>query len=93
MESFFLCQHYVMQGGNLMKWVDLPDGYVLAQLGNQPQRGIQLIIFIVGHVGHNNHHEPSRAARVHTSHHPILWEGKPNGRLQRSSGSQGANDL
>lgn len=55
--------------------VVLPDGYVLTQLGNQPQRGIQLVIFIVGHVGHNHYHEATRAARVHTSHYPILWKG------------------
>lgn len=52
----------------------LPDRYVLAQLGYQPQRGIQLLVFIVGHVGHNHYHEPTRAARVHTSHYPILWK-------------------
>lgn len=57
----------------------LPDGYVLAQLGYQPQRGIQHLIFIVGHVGHDHYHEPSRAAWVHSSHYPILWKGKANG--------------
>lgn len=61
-----------MLGEHSMILVALPDGQVLAQLGNQPQRGIQLIILIVGHVGHNHYHEPSRAARVHTCHHPIL---------------------
>lgn len=55
----------------------LPDGHVLTQLGNQAQRGIQLLILIVGHVGHNHYHEPTRAAWVHTGHHPILWKGKP----------------
>ena len=52
--------------------MSLPDGYVLTQLCDQPQRGIQLLIFIVGHVGHNHYHEPARAARVHTGHYPIL---------------------
>lgn len=54
--------------------VVLPDGYVLPQFGNPSQRRIQLFIFIVGHVGHNNHHEPGRAAWVNTSHYPILWK-------------------
>lgn len=67
--------------------VALPDGYVLAQLCNQPQRRIQLFIFIVGHVGHHHYHEPSRAAWVHTSHYPILWKGKTIAGLQRSSES------
>lgn len=73
--------------------VALPDGYVLAQPGNQPLRGIQLIVSIVGHVGHDHYHEPTRAARVHTSHYPILWKGKTNEGLQRSSGSHRAKDI
>lgn len=56
---------------------------MLSQLGNQAQRGIQLLIFIVGHVGHNYHHEPGRAAWVHSSHYPILRTGKPKGSLQK----------
>ena len=77
-----------MLGEHVMISVAVPDGYVLAKLGNQSQRGIQLIILIVGHVGHNHYHEPSRAARVHTSHYPILWKGTTNAVLQRSSESQ-----
>lgn len=73
--------------------VALPDGYVLAQFGNQPKRGVQLMIFIVGHVGHNHYHEPTRASRVHTSHYPILCKGKPNAGLERLSDSPRANNL
>lgn len=61
-----------MLGQHITRPVGLPDRHVLAKLGYQTQRGIQLIIFIVGHVGHNHYHEPSRAAWVHTSHYPIL---------------------
>lgn len=64
-----------------------PDGDVLTQLGNQPQRRVQLFEFIVGHVGHNYYHEPGRAAWVHTSHYPILRKGKTVAVLQRSSES------
>ena len=72
--------------------VALPDRYVLAQFGNQSQRGIQLMIFIVGHVGHNHDHEPTRASRVHTSHYPILCKGKPDAGLERLSESPSANN-
>lgn len=39
-----------MLGQHIKTTLALPDRYVLAKLGNQPQRGIQLFIFIVGHV-------------------------------------------
>lgn len=58
--------------------VPLPDGNVLAQLGNQAQRRIQHLVFIVRHVGHDHDHEASRAAGVHASHYPILWTGRTN---------------
>lgn len=82
-----------MVAEHIMLSAALPDGYVLAKLGYQPQGGIKLLISIVGHVGHNHYHEPSRAARVHTSHYPILWKGKPKARLQRSPQSQRAKNL
>lgn len=69
----------------------LPDWYVLTQLGNQAQRGIQLLIFIVGHVGHNDYHEASRAARVHTSHYPILWRSTTRGHEKPSQDETSRN--
>lgn len=62
--------------------VALPDRYMLAQLCYQPQGGIQLFVFIVGHVRCNHYYEAWRAARVHTSHHPILLISKQNHKLQ-----------
>lgn len=64
--------------------ISLPDGHMLTQLGKQPQRWIQLFKFIVSHVGPNHYGEPSWAARVHTSHYPILWKCKSNWGLKRS---------
>lgn len=66
-------------------WSVLPDWYVLAELGNQPERRIQPLKFIVGHVGHDHHHETCGAARVHTGHYPILWK-RPNRRILEIAG-------